>query len=208
MTATEALIPSRPGGPAWEIATLFPDQGNIDEGDYLWLTRHLKKLVEFTDGLVEVLPLPTTEHQFIVLFLVRQLLAYVEPLKLGRAAFSPLRVQLREGKYREPDVVFMRRENFHRVQSDFWFGADLVMEVVSPGDPNRDLVEKRRDYAEAGIPEYWIVDPRFDRVTVLTLADGAYRTASEMTGTGVVSSTVVVDFRIDVASIFAAGKID
>ena len=32
-------------------------------------------------------------------------------------------------------------------------------EVVSPDRPERDLVDKRIDYAEAGIPEYWVVDP-------------------------------------------------
>ena len=51
---------------------------------------------------------------------------------------------------------------------------DLVAEVVSPDDPARDLVEKRADYAEAGIAEYWIADPRAATIVVLTLQDGAY----------------------------------
>jgi Uma2 family endonuclease len=51
---------------------------------------------------------------------------------------------------------------------------DLVVEVVSPDDPGRDFVPKRGDYAEAGIPEYWIVEPGTETITVLTLAGGAY----------------------------------
>ena len=49
-----------------------------------------------------------------------------------------------------------------------------MVEVVSPDDPGRDLVEKRADYAEAGIAEYWIADPRDQTIRVLTLQDGAY----------------------------------
>jgi Uma2 family endonuclease len=49
------------------------------------------------------------------------------------------------------------------------------VEVVSEDDPARDLVTKRREYAEAGIPEYWIVDARTETITVLQLAAGAYR---------------------------------
>jgi Uma2 family endonuclease len=47
------------------------------------------------------------------------------------------------------------------------------MEVVSE-DRVRDFATKRKDYAEARIPEYWIVDPRDRRVTVLTLQGGEY----------------------------------
>jgi Uma2 family endonuclease len=49
--------------------------------------------------------------------------------------------------------------NDPRNQNAFWLGADLVVEIVSPDDVERDIVIKRADYAEAGIPEYWIVNP-------------------------------------------------
>src|SRR2546428_9829914 len=63
--------------PAWEVALLFPDQGEWSEDDYLWLTDHTRCLVEFTDGHVEVLPMPTDAHQRIVLFLYRALYAFL-----------------------------------------------------------------------------------------------------------------------------------
>lgn len=55
----------------------------------------------------------------------------------------------------------------------------LVVEVVSPGQPgdenyDRDYVEKRREYAERGIPEYWIVDPSRGVVMVLALEGETY----------------------------------
>jgi Uma2 family endonuclease len=50
------------------------------------------------------------------------------------------------------------------------------MEIVSPDNPERDLVEKVADYAEAGIPEYWIVNPDAQAISVLKLEGDAYAT--------------------------------
>jgi Uma2 family endonuclease len=52
----------------------------------------------------------------------------------------------------------------------------LVVEVVSPGEPNRkrDYEQKPREYQRMGIPEYWIVDPERQVVTTLLLFDGLY----------------------------------
>jgi len=46
----------------------------------------------------------------------------------------------------------------------------LALEVVSPDKPDRDLIDKRGDYAEAGVHEYWIINPAADTVTVLAYA--------------------------------------
>jgi Uma2 family endonuclease len=61
-----------------------------------------------------------------------------------------------------------------RRQNRFWLGADLVVEVVSPDKPERDLIDKRGAYAEAQIPEYWIVNPQSETITVLCLEGSAY----------------------------------
>lgn len=55
-----------------------------------------------------------------------------------------------------------------------WLSADLVVEIVSPDDGERDTVIKRTAYAEASIPEYWSVNPVEETITVLTLEEGAY----------------------------------
>ena len=94
----------------------------------------------------------------------------------GKVLFASLRLQLREGKFREPNLLLLRDANDPRRQNAYWLGADLVLEVVSPDDPERDTRIKVADYAEAGIPEYWIVDPADATVTVLRLAGAAYAT--------------------------------
>jgi Uma2 family endonuclease len=160
--------------PAWEVALLFPAQGEWSEDEYLWLTDHTKRLVEFTDGHIEVLPVPTDEHQRIVLFLYRALYAFLTALGSGVVLVAPLRLRLHTGRYREPDVLLLRSANDSRRSNRFWTGADLVLEVVSPDDPKRDLVRKRREYARAGIAEYWIVDPAAAHILVLRLQGTTY----------------------------------
>jgi Uma2 family endonuclease len=78
------------------------------------------------------------------------------------------------------------------------------MEVVSnsPEDRRRDLVTKRREYAQAGIPEYWIVDPQSQTVTVLGL-DGRGYVEGGLYGQGETAQSVLLpEFAVAVNEIF------
>jgi len=152
---------------------LAPLQGLWTEQQYLRLTEQTNHLIEFTDGSIEVLPMPTSRHQTILLLLYERFKTAVQPIG-GKVLVAPLRLRLRPGKFRDPDILLLRSAGDPRYQDAFWLGADLVVEVVSPDRPERDTEEKVRDYAEAGIPEYWIVNPLDETVTVLTLEEHAY----------------------------------
>lgn len=155
--------------------SLRPLQGLWTEAQYLAMTDQTRHLVEFTDGVIEVLPMPTDQHQVMVLFLYDLLRTFLLPLG-GKVLVAPLRLQVRPGKQREPDILLVRDAHDPRRQNRFWLGADLVVEIVSADDPERDTVEKVADYAEAGIPEYGIVNPLDATITVLTLRGDAYAT--------------------------------
>jgi len=170
--------------------------------DYLALETN--RLIEFSHGQLEVLPMPRMSHQQIVLLLLQALLRFVSAQDLGTVLFAPLRVQLWPGKFREPDIVFMRREHADRMGEEFWEGADLVVEVVSPDDRRRDLETKRGEYAQAGIPEYWIVDPETQRITVLTLAGAEYAVRGDFGAGEQATSALLPGFAVDVAAVFAA----
>jgi Uma2 family endonuclease len=196
--------PERGGSePTWEVAYLFPAQGDWSEEEYLAL--HGNRLVELSDGVVEVLPVPTTSHQLLVAYLYGALLAFAAGRDLGTVLFAPLRVRLWRGKFREPDVVFMRKEHAGRIGEDFWDRADLVMEVVSDDeeDCRRDLETKRREYARAGIPEYWIIDPREERILVLRLAGRRYTVHGEFPRGASASSHLLPGFTVDVTEALA-----
>ena len=185
----------------WAIAQLFPAQGHWSEEEYLALdTNHL---TEFSHGRMEVLPLPTFSHQRLVALLYRLLSGFVEERGLGVVMFAPLRIQLGQGKFREPDLVFMAAEHADRLGEQFWQGADLVMEIVSPNDPERDKVTKRREYAQAGIPEYWIVDPADASVTVLTLRGRDYALHGEFVAGETATSILLDRFTVAVDALFS-----
>jgi Uma2 family endonuclease len=195
-------MPSRPGEPAWDVALLFPRQGHWTEAEYLALDTN--QLVELSDGCLEVLPMPTPYHQLIVDFLHSLLQAFVAAHGAGVVLFAPLPVRLMPGKYREPDIIFLRPgrlQDLHRQPH----GADLVMEVVSEGDENRerDLVTKRQEYAAAGIAEYWIVDPQEQRITVLTLDGSVYRVHGEFGPGTTAISVLLTGFAVAVDAVFA-----
>jgi Uma2 family endonuclease len=192
--------------PTWAVAHLFPPQGEWSEEEYLALPGN--RLVEFSEGVVEVLPVPTTSHHFLVAYLYGLLLGFASARHLGTVLFAPLRVQLWRGKFREPDIVFMLKEHADRIREDFWAGADLVMEVVSDDedDRRRDLETKRREYARAGIPEYWIVDPRERQITVLRLAGKRYAVHGTFTPGTVASSHLLQGFDLDVREAFGRAR--
>lgn len=202
-TTATTLRAGRSAEPTWEVAHLFPTQGDWSEDEYLALNTN--RLVEFSDRRLEFLPLPTTSHQMIVGFLLRALHEFAQSRDLGTTLPAALPIRLWRGKFREPDIVFMLRKHADRIGEQFWKCADLVMEVVSrdPEDRRRDLVTKRREYAKARIPEYWIVDPKEERITVLRLVGARYVVHGEHGRDSIASSKVVGGFRVSVSEVFA-----
>ena len=190
--------------PAWDVSRLFPAQGQWSEEEYLDLPGN--RLVEFDLGHIEVLEMPSESHQTLVIFLYEILVAYVRKHKLGKVLIAPLPVKLWDGKMREPDLLFMRREHAERRHQNYWSGADLVMEVISPSDPGRDKITKRREYAKAGIPEYWLVDPCEQAVTVFSLPVGAeeYAVQGVFALGQTAESASLPGFSIAVGELFAA----
>jgi Uma2 family endonuclease len=196
------LPPDQPGTLG---SSVFPAQGDWTEAAYLALDTN--RLVELSEGCLEVLPMPTIFHQLIVEFLYTLLKAFVTAHASGLVLFAPLPVRLGSGKYREPDIVYLRPERVRDLhgQPD---GADLVMEVVREGseDRQRDLETKPREYAAAGIAEYWIVDPQEQRITVLTLDGQTYREHGVF-GPGTTATSVLLPgFTVAVEAVFAVGQ--
>ncbi len=188
--------------PSTAILELFPLQGDWRDGDYFALPGN--RLVELVRGHVEVLPVPSMLHQFIARLVFLQMNEFVDRANLGIVMSAPTKVRIDDRHYREPDVLFVAARNRHRRQEQFWETIDLAVEIISPDDPERDLNDKRLDYAAAGISEYWIIDPRDDSIKVLELRDGDYQDLSKSTETA--SSKVLDGFQIGVRKLFAAAR--
>jgi Uma2 family endonuclease len=104
----------------------------------------------------------TQKHDDLTSFLRAALRFYVEAKNLGRICGEPYQMKmLLEGeiKGREPDIFFVKTENFSRIQEKFFDGAaDLVIEVISPESVFRDTQEKFKEYEAAGVKEYWLIN--------------------------------------------------
>ncbi|MCA9186692.1 MAG: Uma2 family endonuclease [Pirellulaceae bacterium] len=184
----------------WDIARLFPPQGQWSEGSYLSFTESLNQLVEVVDGRVEVLEIPTKSHQKIVQYLLQLVLAFLSDRRLGDAISAPYRIRLRDQTFREPDIVVYLNEHLSQFGERYGEGADLVMEVVSGDSASRvrDYEDKRRDYSQAGITEYWIVDPDQSKIVVMKLEGSDYTTLGEFAVGDEAVSELLSGFRVDV----------
>ena len=140
-----------------------------------YLALEIEGLWELVDGELCEMPPPNLDHQRLVGFLYRMLCAYLDGTapSLGEALWG-VGVALSESRMLIPDLVFVRAGREDIQQANYLDGVpDLVVEALST-DRRRDLALKRAWYAEAGIPEYWILDPVNDTLTILELSDGEY----------------------------------
>lgn len=185
------------------LLDILDRQGSWTEEEYLSLTDHTTRLVEFTDGFLELLPMPSDYHQAIVQFLLYAFDGFLKPLG-GKVRIVPLRLRIGKGRFREPDLLLLVSAKDRRRQDRYWTGADLVVEVVSPDKPERDLVSKRQDYAAAGVAEYWIVNPASETILVLVLNKKRYRRLGSFAPGSDARSSLLQGFEVSVDQVFDA----
>ena len=130
---------------------------------------------EFKDGEVIVFSPVSVRHSDIVRFVSVLLGLYVEERGLGVVLGPEIQVRLRPGLRRVPDVMFISKDRADIVRESHIEGApDLVVEVVSPDSLERDWRDKYYEYQEAGVKEYWVVDPSAKVMAVYWLEQGHY----------------------------------
>jgi Uma2 family endonuclease len=99
-------------------------------------------------------------HQDTLDFLRGLLAMFAGFFHLGRVMTAPYGMKLKRA-YREPDIFWVASENLKQRTVSFFDGpADLAIEIISDDSVQRDRREKLKEYREAGVKEYWIIDPR------------------------------------------------
>jgi Uma2 family endonuclease len=170
------------------------------EAEYLMLANDRNLLVELSDGKVVVHAMPTPRHQAVVLnlaFLLRQ-------TGQGRVFVAPMPVRLWPGKMREPDVMWYDERHLDRIQDQFAGPPDLAIEVLSPSSRSVDLGVRLQEYAEAGIPEYWVVELDAENVSVYTLSGADYELVVRYRNDEQIQSASVPALSLAAAEVFAA----
>jgi Uma2 family endonuclease len=182
---------------AVEVARLWPPQGQWTEADYFALP-DTNRFVELSEGELIVPPHPTETHQRVVMELAFRMRAFVDEGGLGTVRFAPLPVRLWPGKIREPDVLFVAKAHADRIGEQVYGVPDLVVEVLSPGTWRLDRHEKFSEYAQAGVAEYWIVDPERQTIEVFVLRVGAYELLGKWNRSEVARSGLLAGFEVAV----------
>jgi Uma2 family endonuclease len=171
--------------------------------DYLALPDDGRRY-EIIEGVLYVSNAPHSNHQTVVTELSRQIGNFTVEHKSGRVLVAPFEVHLSErSRPVQPDLLFIRAERWPAAGAQFFDGApDLVVEVTSPGSVRRDKVVKFTAYEQAGVAEYWIVNPHTKTVEVYTLSGGEYALWGEYTGDEVITSAVLAGLEIVNSTLF------
>lgn len=141
-------------------------QGSYTLEDYYALPDDQR--FELIDGYLIKMDAPTTWHQLIGGEIYRQIANFIiENNGECRAFISPVDVQLDcdDRTMVEPDVVILCKGD--KQKRRVIYGApDFVLEVLSPSTRRKDCTKKLAKYENAGVREYWIVDPTQKRLLV------------------------------------------
>ncbi len=159
--------------------------------------------VELWNGEIIMSPAPHPDHQTVVLNFAAALREFVAASRLGKVFVSPLDVVLTPHRVVQPDVLFITQARRNIVRDHIAGAPDLVMEVISAGSWQRDRIEKKALYEQAGVAEYWIIDPDASAIEVFALIKGVYQLYSKSTGKELAKSKLLAGFKTTFAELMA-----
>lgn len=150
------------------------------------------KRYELIGGAIVMTPAPEPVHQRVELGLARRI---EDACPRGYEIFvSPIDFDLPGGQRVEPDIIVVPHASVGEKRLSG--PALLVVEIVSPGSVVNDQVTKGDAYAKAGVPAYWIVDPRPGHLLALRLVEGAYEPYGDTAGPVTLDWPVPVSFSV------------
>jgi Uma2 family endonuclease len=164
---------------------------------------------ELVDGELVVMNPPAKKHFIISRFLVRLFEDFISHQKLDIEVFTGIGVRTGSNKARIPDVSVIDGEVWRSIPDNASVVVQvpimLAVEIVSPGAEqiSRDYIEKTVEYQNTGIPEYWIVDPIEQKITVGVLNNGSY-TKTVFTEDSAIASSTFPGLKVTAKEIISA----
>ena len=192
-------IPDLPGM-VRETLTLLPDKTAADFNALPEGT-----LAQFIHGVLVMTPSPLLIHQVAVNNLQFELNLFVRARELGHVVAAPMDVQFSDKNIFQPDILFVSHERAEILTDKRIMAApDLIVEVLSRTTGYYDLLVKKAVYEEHGVREYWIVDPMKRFIRVLVNEGKGFVQHTKDQKEGMVRSTILDGFEVDVASVFGS----
>jgi Uma2 family endonuclease len=132
-------------------------------------------LAELIDNVIYMSPSPVYKHQEVLLEISSQLKQHLKDR--GKVVIAPFDIYLNETSNAvQPDIVLILNSNNGILKPNGHFHGipDIIIEILSPGNQDHDLVKKKELYERFGVKEYWIVDPQTKETLGYTLKDSKY----------------------------------
>lgn len=114
---------------------------------------------ELVDGEIRVSP-AGAPHGRVINLLVYEVVGHVRPRRLGEVLDSSTGVRMPSGNLRSPDMTFVSAARLPHGLAEGFLDVvpDLVAEVLSPGDSEREILDKVGEYLSAGVRLIWVID--------------------------------------------------
>jgi Uma2 family endonuclease len=162
---------------------------------------------ELVEGDFLLAPAPNLRHQRILRELELAIGNYLRSHPVGEIFFSPCDVVLSEINVVQPDLIFVSSERKGILtEANIQGSPDLVVEILSPSTGHRDRGIKQNLYAKYGIREYWIIDPEYKNVEVLSWTETGYRIQAVVPKECMLKSSLFPDLSINLSEIFAGSE--
>jgi Uma2 family endonuclease len=162
------------------------------------------KRYEIIGGALYEMPAPSLDHAATVMNLIALLLPVVTSLG-GRIFTAPVDVFVADGQPVQPDIMVLLPRSLGLMSKRGLEGApDLLVEILSPSNPEHDRIRKRALYARGRVPEYWLVSPEAATIEVLVLEGDVYRTLVRAGGDEPVRSVVLPELSFLASAVFAS----
>lgn len=189
-----------PPPPTWP-----PPQGMWTYQDYARLPANRFRY-EVIGGNLYMAPAPNPKHQKVSVKLSAALEQFVTHRHLGEVYTAPIDVVLPElATPVQPDILFIAVENQDIIGDTRIQGTpDFIAEILSPGNPEHDRYLKFHLYAQAGVSEYWIIDPARCTVEVYVLRGQAYALLGSFTQAETLRSEIFPDLALPVSHLCTA----
>jgi Uma2 family endonuclease len=127
---------------------------------------------EVIGGVLYMSTAPSFFHQWIIRQIFLTLYTHIDTAGVGLTIWSPLGVFMPGCDPVQPDLLVIRHEDTGMIRDRRVEGVPaLLVEILSPSNPDTDTDVKRKAYAHAGVPEYWIVRPASRDALVYTEPD-------------------------------------
>ncbi len=142
-------------------------------------------LAELIDNQIYMSPAPNTNHFVTAKKITKIFDKLIEDCGRGLVFYAPFDVYLDETQNAvQPDIFIVLTTNSGKIEQhgNFTGVPDLIVEVLSPGNPSHDLVKKKALYEKFGVQEYWVVDPETKLALGYSLKEGIYHHIGEDLG--------------------------